>query len=120
MIELEEIIIEDEELELIQKNRFGRADFPAANVLDNTIYFNVLAFGYVPEFIEWRTSTEYVVGIPTTEKNSNAYHFNKTKRGFGIARLPVVLKNEKKLQPGIRKLFRYKDGFCFKRYEIEK
>lgn len=120
-MQIEEITL-DEEFELINKGGFISYDFPAVSVTDKIIYFNTKAGRYVPDLILWSTSTNYVIGMPTDKDNRNAYLVKrkKSKKSEGpycVATFPTALKQEKKLHNGVYKLFKYKDGIAFKRYE---
>lgn len=118
MNNIEEIVIDEEELEVIEKELSGY-DFPVATLGKQSIYFNRHAVPLIPEYLEWRTSTQYIVGLPTTKENRNAFHVRraKTAREAVQAAFPVKMKNEKKVKSGSYKIYKYKDGFCFKRYE---
>lgn len=120
-MQIEEITF-DEELELINKGGFLGYGFPAVSVTDKVIYFNTKAGRYVPNVILWSTSTNYVIGMPTDKDNRNGYLVRhkksaKSEDSYCVATFPSALKREKKLHNGVYKLFKYKDGIAFKRYE---
>lgn len=118
MIDIEEVAIDEEELEVIEKELSGY-DFPVATLGKQTIYFNRHAVPLIPEFLEWRTSPQYIVGLPTTKENRNSFHVRRTKnaRDAVQATFPVKMRNEKMVKSGSYRIYKYKDGFCFKRYE---
>lgn len=115
--EIEELqMLDDEALEIIEKGGFTTLPFPAVVVTKHTIYFNRHASSIVPQYIEWATTTNYIIGMPTSESNANAYKIKHYGRGCSAA-FPATLRNEKKLQTGVFKIYKYKNGFAFSRYE---
>lgn len=115
---LEEIVI-DEELERIEKwNR--EISFPAVGISGKGyIYFNALATQHIKkvEYLGFFSTSEYIILLPESKNSINAYKICDAHNGYGISmRLPSTLR-EKKLKDGYYKLYKYKDGFCFKRYE---
>ena len=116
-MEFEDLEILEDELEVVEKN-FLKLNFPAVHVGKHVMYFNVIAKKVVPEWIEWHTTPDYIVGLPTDAKNKNSYHSRLSNRCNGLlTTFPSKLKTEKALQCGVYKIYRYKDGFAFKRYE---
>lgn len=121
--EFEVVDIDLEELETIEKlTNFISLDFPAVHLGETTIYFNTMAENIIPDYIRWMVSTEYVIGLPTDKNDPNGYCSQKRsclkKRTSGVtACFPVKLRKEKKIKTGCYKIYRYKDGFAFKRYE---
>lgn len=116
---MEEIII-TENLEEIQKFGFAnRFDYPVITIGEKTIYFNRFAEHLLKDAVRWATAGEYVIGLPCDRKASNAFAARKPATGAPgkIAVFPSALRDEKKIQPGTYKLYKYKDGFAFKRYE---
>ena len=124
---LEEILI-DEELDEIEKQcgYAGKYSFPVVcvvslnNKTNKALYFNAASNQIVPRAIKWSVSSNYVVGLPTTEDDKNGYltrHYRHHNTGGIVAHLPSKLANEKKLKTGLYRLYKYKDGFAFKRYE---
>jgi len=68
--------------------------------------------------MKWGVTSEYVVCVPTREGDPHAYMFRPAKAVDAYcARFPSSLSREKKIQIGTYKLYKYKDGFAFKRYE---
>lgn len=121
MDNIEELDIDLEDLEEIAKATQGFL-FPVATVGEKTIYFNIHSAPLLGDAIRWLSTPEYIIGLPAARGTKNAFNVNSTKhtssgtRTF-LARFPDVMKYEKKIQPGYYKLYRYKNGFAFKRYE---
>lgn len=117
--EVEEIenLIEEEEFEAICKN-VSKFQFPAIYLgkTFNQIVFNSYASELVPDYIEWFASTNYVIGIPAKANGKNAFKTWGPKKSR-TACAPVALVKEKGLKPGYYKVYKYKNGFAFKRYE---
>lgn len=118
-MKIEEIEL-DEELELIEKTFGRKVDFPAVTLTQKSaqMYFNVYARDLVPDHINWSTTTNYVVGLPTNATDKDAFHARKSWKGNGVVCFcPVALLKEKKVKEGTYKVYKYKNGFAFKRYE---
>ena len=113
---IEELTV-GEELEVVEK-LFSRtnATCPLVNVGEKTFYFNQLATDVVPEYIKWFTTNDYIIGLPTTEKDKNGYKTWKANSAT-LACFPIKLRSAKKLKQGLYKVYKYKEGFAFKRYE---
>ena len=111
----EEILVNDEELEEIEKQFRVYSDIPLVNIGTQALYFNTSAAGIIPRTIRWYTTSSLVIGLPTDDEDRHGF---KTKgSGNAIqASLPSGMK-EKKLRRGLYKIYKYKDGFAFKRYE---
>lgn len=117
---LEELEIDESELELILKQQNCKYDFPVVCISTTNAFFNGYAKDIVPPYIHWFTTSEYVVGLPAKTNEKNAYKTRKVWNEI-VAHLPQNLRNHKKLANGHYKVYKYKDGFAFKRYEqIEK
>ena len=104
----------DDELESVEKYKYG---FPTVHVMPDCIYFNSCASPYVPKAIRWFSTAEYIIGLPANAekgsfKVSNCPSTKDTKR----TSFPVSLR-EKRVRCGVYKLYKYKDGVAFKRYE---
>ena len=117
------VLTDDISLEDIFK-QVNKFDFPALTVTPHKqVCFNTAAgkTGLIGSHILWKVSTEYVIGLPATEKDKGAYVVwdNSKQRSVNSksATLPNVLATEKKIMPGSYKMLKYKDGFAFKRYE---
>ena len=107
------------ELEIIEKGTQAiNFDFPVVHVLERHLYFNHLASQMVPKYIQWAVTPDYVVGRETNEKDKNAFRARKgSDCNCMVATFPAKLRREKKLQPGLYKVYKCKGGFAFKRYE---
>ena len=120
---MEELNINLCELEEITKMfRNSKYDFPTISVGTSTIYFNTYCSPLLEGkgAVKWFASTAYIIGIPVKNLENNAFTIVKqTHKNCGgyLAHFPAKLKQEKKIQPGYYKLYKYKDGFAFKRYE---
>ena len=111
----EEIFL-DEELELIIKRMAKFQNIPAAHVGERYIYFNRLSSKIIPDFIKWYTSSNLVIGTPSEKNDYNAYYTRRANDTV-MASIPTTLIREKKIKKGYYQIYKYKDGFCFKRYE---
>lgn len=122
MAEIEEIQI-DEEIEEIERQLF-KVPFPAVTLCgkNNSIYFNIPGGEFCPEYIKWGVTTEYVIGLPGDSHDPKAYRarrpsYRGEQHGGMQAKFPARLQMEKKVKSGIYRLYKYKNGFAFKRYE---
>lgn len=115
--ELEDIDLS--ELEFIEKGtKYLDYDFPVVHVLDKHLYFNYLASPMVPKYIQWAVTPELIVGREADKGNRNAYKARKSSdSSCMVGTFPARLRQEKKLQKGIYKVYKCKGGFAFKRYE---
>lgn len=116
---MEEIVI-NEEIEEVEKIHYvQRFNFPAATFGKNTIYFNKAASDIVPRFIKWGTTSEYVVGLPGKEMARNVFAVRPYRQNCKgrVAAFPRELRREKKIREGNYRLYKYKNGIAFKRYE---
>lgn len=113
---LDELQIDESELELILKQNFDMYNFPVVGISSDNAFFNRHAVSVVPDFIKWFTTSEYVIGLPAPANDKNAY---KARRVWNkvVTHLPKDLKNNKKIGKGHYRVYKYKDGFAFKRYE---
>lgn len=120
---MEELNINLGELEEIAKAfRSSKYDFPTISIGTRAIYFNNYCSPLMEgkDAVKWFASTDYIIGIPAKQLENNAFAIReeryKNVRVY-LAHFPARLKKEKKIQPGCYKLYKYKDGFAFKRYE---
>ena len=106
-----------EEIETVKKmNGFmEKFDYPVVYFNKTFCCFNSKCT-FVPRFIRWGVTTNYIIGLPASKGDKDAYSA-RGKDGAVTAYFPSALKNEKKLKEGWYKLYKYKDGFAFKRYE---
>lgn len=118
--------IEELDIDLAGLEEIGRATqgfhFPVATVGGKTIYFNIHSAPLLGDAIRWLSTPEYIIGLPAARGTKNAFNISTSKHRkhgaeYFTARFPDALKYEKKIQPGYYKLYRYKNGFAFKRYE---
>ena len=115
---MDELIELNEELEAIRKKLLCKFKEPVAYLSDNRITFNKAASQVVPDRIEWFTSSSYVIGLPSKSMKKGYSTFRHNKRAsVRETAFPSELKNAKKVKNGYYKLYKYKDGFAFKRYE---
>lgn len=118
----------DEELELITKAYSAhQCEFPAVTLYtarnsDNAyMYFNKMAAPLVPKKIVWYVSSSYVIGLPAKDGDTVSFITRcSNKYGIGkMARFPSLMKKEKGVGTGVYRVYKYKDGLAFKRYEPE-
>lgn len=112
----EELQIDDDELELVVKHLGAMFDDPVVSIGEKTAYFNSRTDSFVPERIKWFTTNDYVIGLKAADDDKNGYRVRK-EQGTTIAHVPAKLLKEKKIKMGYYKLYKYKTGFAFKRYE---
>ena len=112
----EELDLDGEELEQISK-KFGTLfNFPAIHIGNDVIYYNIASRSIVPKYIKWFTTHEYIIGLPTTKDDKNGYKV-RADQYTTFSSFPAEIRDVKKVKPGYYKLYKYKDGFAFKRYE---
>lgn len=118
-LEVEELVLDAEELEIVEKYNMGYYNYPVLFVSgENVITFNSKAEPLLGEAITWFTTPEFVVGMPSKPGSKNSYVVRKYGSSSAIATtLPIVFK-EKGIKRGHRKIYKYKNGIAFKRYEI--
>lgn len=114
--EIEELQLDDEELELIAKFQRETFEFPVISVSKKTACFNSRSSAIVPKRIKWYTTSDYVIGVEAEDDDPNGYKAKKV-RGTTAVHMPTLLMKEKCVKEGYYKLFKYKTGFAFKRYE---
>ena len=110
---IEEIRIDDEtQLEEVERYN-SRSDIPCVNINRDTMYFNKSAADLLSRYVKWYTTADYVIAIPNSKVDKNTYLINMKAR---MSNIPSTLRS-KKIKNGTYKLYKYKDGFAFKRYE---
>ncbi len=118
--ELEELE-NDGEMKVVEKLiKLKRVNFPAITISEDSIYFNTMSVDYVPQYIVWGSTKNYIVGTPAVKGDRNAFTVRKHGKspGYCYTRLPSALSQEKKIRPGLYKLYKYgENGIAFKRYE---
>lgn len=110
----------NEDLELVEKLVGRSVGYPAVTVSNksNQMYFNKHAWALLPKHVKWLTTTDYVIALPADEKDRNAFSVRREPECLGAQTFfPVALRKEKKIKDGTYKLYKYKDGVAFKRYE---
>ena len=116
--EFEELLLENEKLEPIERRKNHSIKIPTISVYKLTFGFNEAAAKIVPDYIKWYKTREYIIGLPSTEFDSNSYPVRKDmKRCWVVTTFPVALRSEKTIKKGTYKLLKYKNGFAFKTNE---
>ena len=113
---IEELQIDEDELELIAKRLGTMFDDPVVSIGKKTAYFNYKSESIIPKRVRWYTTSDYVIGVEAEDDDPNGYKAKKV-RGTTAVHMPTVLMKEKCVKEGYYKLFKYKTGFAFKRYE---
>ena len=117
--EFEEIsLADDEELEEILRVNHGYWElFPCITVCDHTFYFNRISNAIIPKRLKWFATSELIIGLPASEVDVNSFTVrNYTHSSGKVTTFPSFMQ-QKKIKHGVYKLYKYKDGFAFKRYE---
>lgn len=123
---MEELFFANFDAEAIRKSTRGsgfKKDFPTCCVGENNITFNSIAtqaFAPNTKAIKWFINTNYVFAFPTDEKDRDGYLLTACgTNGYGssVTFLPRRFVHEKHLKQGHRKVYKYKDGIAFSRYE---
>lgn len=111
--ELVEDLSTEEEFEEVCRGAH-KYPFPAINVDERFFTFNEASWPLVKEYkaVRYYLSKNLVAMMPCRKGSVNSFVF-KIKSGMTI---PTALQ-EYKIRPGWYKLYRYKDGVAFKRYE---
>lgn len=110
------------DLEAIERlNNVTVFPFPVVHASKQMLIFNSLSEKYLPAsaWIKWFVSAEYIVGVPASPSERNAFKIsypNKRRRCL-TARFPEAMAKDRGLKEGYYKLYKYKDGIAFKRYE---
>lgn len=115
-LDFEELQLDESEFELILKQNYDKYDYPVVGITNDNAFFNKHAVSIIPTRIKWFTTSEYVIGLPASENDKNRY---KARRVWNevVTHIPKDMKNNKKIGVGHYKVYKYKDGFAFKRYE---
>ena len=113
---MEEVYFSDD-LELID-NRKANYKYPVVTLGNIHIYFNSFCWEYInTKKMRVYNTTNYVVFLPATDDDMNAFVVGKNKNSNG-AQMTVPFNLRKKLpNKGYFKLYKYKDGVCIKKYE---
>lgn len=109
-----------EELELIKKlAHMEKFPYPVALVGETAIGFNRYASPIVPKAIKWFCTGEYIIGLPGDKGDRDSFlsHFvDRTRSACKSTAFPADMK-AKKVKKGYYKVYKFKNGFAFKRYE---
>ena len=112
-----DLTIDLEELELIERSVAGRYNEPAVTVGNNALYWNWAASQLLGGgLISYGLTSEYVVVLPKTKPSKTTFIARADSRGFVHSRYPTEMRN--RVNDGTHKVFRYKDGVAFHRYEV--
>lgn len=93
--------------------------FPAVTVYGmGSFYFNKAAAPLlVSPNVRIATTSEYVIFIPAPKNAEESFAVSRMRSNNGRhVRIPTSLR-DKKFKVGTYRLYKYKDGLCFKRYE---
>ena len=115
---MDTIDLEDEEFDRIYK-RSSNFKFPTICISKNNhLYINSATIKHFDTpYVEIYSNSKYIVLMPSNSKQPNAFKLLRQGNESGLSMsIPRDLR-EKKLKIGIYKLYKYKDGVCFKRYE---
>lgn len=112
---MEEIVI-NEEIEGVDR-RYNENQYPTITLKGTGVYFNREAAQFVPRGILWGTTSEYVVALPAEESSENVYLTNVSRGAGKVTTFPAKLRREKKIREGTYRLYKYRNGIAFKRYE---
>lgn len=105
------------ELEFI-RTRLPNYQFAAVTVMDRVLYFNIPASRAITmRYARIAVTSDYVILLPASGKSPTSFALLRHKGGFVTMYIPAELK-EKKLIRGCRRMFKYKDGYAFPRYEV--
>jgi len=117
---MEELLIDLGELEEVEKFfTTSGLRIPVVHIGAAAVSFNRACHSLLGEAIQWFTTPEYVIGLQAKKGDKNAFLLHGDVNGCRIhtAYIPAVLRREKKIGIGYYKLYKYKNGFAFKRYE---
>lgn len=117
----EELLGDVGELEEVEKMfRCAKFAFPVVYFGSSYCCFNMHCMPLIGEYVRWFVSPEYVIGLPGSATDDNAFKVSSKRyphsRVFSTT-FPSALRNEKRISKGYYKLYKYKTGFAFKRYE---
>lgn len=117
--EFESLELDGLEFDEIEKAKGGaKYEFPTITLGEYTLYFNAAFSKFFEdvEYVKFKASTEYVLIEPAKKRDRSTFRVNRWTHAMRGTAYPANLK-EKKIKRGIYKIYRYKDGFAFKRYE---
>lgn len=114
---IEEVSISEEPV--IAEREQRQLPFPAITYRDKDIlYFNTKTNPHLKsDYIRFAITSEYIIMLPVSADATDAYKISKMSHGSGkFVRVPVDVRN-KKIKVGVYRLYKFRDGLCFKRYE---
>ena len=112
---IEEISI-GEELEALGKHH-TELDYPAVSISSGWLYFNKYCLPLIGPAVEWFINDKYVVGLPAKKGAANSYAMTiPARKNARITSLNIAMR-QKGIKDGVYRVYKYKDGFAFKRYE---
>lgn len=116
---MEELLLDfdSDELEMLKKFR-QKYRFPVVHIGEVQMCFNAFASAVVPQRIQWFSTGEYFIALPAKANDKGAF-IVRTQRIWHeckVATVPIAMK-EKKIKSGYYKVYKYKDGFAFNRYQ---
>lgn len=109
-----------DDLEEIEKMYGSKFPFPVVHFGDSALFNRETSkAGLIGDAVKWFTTPEYVIGLPAKPNTANAFAVWRAGRNknCALAKIPAALSREKKVASGYYKLYKYKNGFAFKRYE---
>lgn len=92
-----------------------RTEFPTVTLGERYVYFNRLAVQFIPSVGRWVTTPEYVLFLPAVAGGEDANRVWDTASGKETNFARHL--REKRIKKGCYRLYKYKDGVAFKRYE---
>ena len=113
---MDEINFDLGDLERIKRGT-SKYSFPTVTLLEDRFYFNIQAQPHMKDidFLTISTAVDYIVLMPA--HMDSAVSFRLLRRGgWAFMTYPVGLHGAK-IKRGVYKLYKYKNGFAFKRYE---
>ena len=114
--ELEELVL-DEELEDIERIH-SRYNFPVVTLSETHMFFNYLFANLANdiEYISFSSSPSYIVLRPAKTVSPTSFRLTRPNYIGRNCIIPAALR-EKKISKGTYKIYKFNDGWAFKRYE---
>lgn len=111
-----EVIIQAENLVPVKKLRGGKREEPTFSVTASSFYLNGAAARMLnSKYVRWFTTTDYLIGLPATINDVEAFALSYSKSGLATAR-PAELRGTKTMANGRYKVFKYQNGIAIKKY----
>ena len=121
---MDEIRLTDKQIydmEVVAKNLWSRYNYPVAFFGKRQITFNTRCAHALKDIraVQWFATGDYIIGLPAREDDPNAFYVRKNKMSNCYATaLPASFISSKRIQQGCYyKVFKYRDGIAFKRFE---